>query len=429
MDTEATPNIDYDPIYAFALLNIGSDISLLASSHSVHSILTVGVVVVGVVVLGVRLVVLRVGVVVLEVRVVLSQLASSLLSIQSSSASQRQLPGKHLPSDSHLNWSSEHSLKDEGHDVRQSIGDADTQIVLAALEYASKEDKRPVTVVANDTDILVLLMFHWEAHMNIFMLSDAGKKQYEYWDIASLVEGGGSPSPPKPSSNVNNRERRCPSLQNAGKRSTKTPEPGGQKRLQPERGSCRQELPDIGIAQIFEETLGAMGESGYPNRPHHAEDKTSWLVLGNVPQDPSHLFQKMRDEEGKFRNHHTEPYTLGAACGLFIGLGACLLKGCDTVRALLARGKMTTLKQGKGQDISRVLFPRTWGPSWEGLLNFFEKLQGKSPATRTAPLPTQNEGFLFGFPGYVQGLVWAGEGGIGRGGKLWRGKELGALRL
>ena len=83
------------------------------------------------------------------------------------------------------------ALKDEGHDVRQSIGDADTQIVLAALEYASKEDKRPVTVVANNTDILVLLMFHWEAHMNIFMLSHSGKKQYECWDIASLVSSAG----------------------------------------------------------------------------------------------------------------------------------------------------------------------------------------------------------------------------------------------
>ena len=42
--------------------------------------------------------------------------------------------------------------------------------------YSSKEDKKPVTMVANDTDILVLLMFHWEAHMNICMLSHTGKK-------------------------------------------------------------------------------------------------------------------------------------------------------------------------------------------------------------------------------------------------------------
>ena len=45
------------------------------------------------------------------------------------------------------------ALKDEGHDVQQSIGDADTHIVLAALEYASKEDRRPETVVANFDNI------------------------------------------------------------------------------------------------------------------------------------------------------------------------------------------------------------------------------------------------------------------------------------
>lgn len=80
------------------------------------------------------------------------------------------------------------ALKDEGHDVRQSTGDADTQIVLAGLEYASKENK---TVVANDTDILVLLMFHWAAHMNLYMLSDVGKKQSQCWDIGSLVTSAG----------------------------------------------------------------------------------------------------------------------------------------------------------------------------------------------------------------------------------------------
>ena len=79
------------------------------------------------------------------------------------------------------------ALKKEGHDICQSIGDADTQIVAAALEFATKDETRSVTVAANDTDILVLLMFHWESNMNIFMLSDAGKKQSECWNIANLV--------------------------------------------------------------------------------------------------------------------------------------------------------------------------------------------------------------------------------------------------
>ena len=84
------------------------------------------------------------------------------------------------------------ALKDDGHDIRQAIGDADTKIVQAALEYASKKDKRPVTVVASDTDILVLLMFHWKSHMNIFMLSNCGKNQHECWNISSLVSSIGA---------------------------------------------------------------------------------------------------------------------------------------------------------------------------------------------------------------------------------------------
>lgn len=52
-------------------------------------------------------------------------------------------------------------LRKEGHDIQNSIGYADTQIVSAALEYAADSDK-DVVVVATDTDMLVLLMFRWE---------------------------------------------------------------------------------------------------------------------------------------------------------------------------------------------------------------------------------------------------------------------------
>ena len=40
-------------------------------------------------------------------------------------------------------------LRREGHDVRNSIGDADTQIVSVALEYVSDSEKE-VNVVASD---------------------------------------------------------------------------------------------------------------------------------------------------------------------------------------------------------------------------------------------------------------------------------------
>ena len=74
-------------------------------------------------------------------------------------------------------------LTREGHDVRNSAGDADTQIVSAALEYAGDVDN-DIVVVASDTDILVLLMFHWKEGMNIYMLAETPNKKdvdHEFW--------------------------------------------------------------------------------------------------------------------------------------------------------------------------------------------------------------------------------------------------------
>ncbi len=45
----------------------------------------------------------------------------------------------------------------------QSESDADTQIVSAAIALAS--DRKHTTVIADDTDIIVLLFFHWNAEM------------------------------------------------------------------------------------------------------------------------------------------------------------------------------------------------------------------------------------------------------------------------
>ena len=55
-------------------------------------------------------------------------------------------------------------LQREGRDVRNSIGNADTQIVSAALEHTLNSEN-DVVVVASDIDILVLLMFHWKPKM------------------------------------------------------------------------------------------------------------------------------------------------------------------------------------------------------------------------------------------------------------------------
>ena len=82
-------------------------------------------------------------------------------------------------------------LRREGHDVRNSLGDADTQIVSAALEYA-EDNNKDVVVVAADTDILVLLMFHWKNGMHLYMLSDASNKgDKEIWKIEDLVKSTG----------------------------------------------------------------------------------------------------------------------------------------------------------------------------------------------------------------------------------------------
>ena len=47
--------------------------------------------------------------------------------------------------------------------VNQCAGDADTAIVETALEYAALGTE--VTLVADDMDVLVLLMHHWKEHM------------------------------------------------------------------------------------------------------------------------------------------------------------------------------------------------------------------------------------------------------------------------
>ena len=49
-------------------------------------------------------------------------------------------------------------------------------------------------MVASDTNILVLLMFHWKPGMNLYMLADASRKgegEKSIWKIEDLVESCG----------------------------------------------------------------------------------------------------------------------------------------------------------------------------------------------------------------------------------------------
>lgn len=66
-------------------------------------------------------------------------------------------------------------LLSRSYKVVQAHDDADTLIVSTALEFA--RSGRSVTVVANDTDVLVLLIFHFDHLMaDIFIQSETGKQ-------------------------------------------------------------------------------------------------------------------------------------------------------------------------------------------------------------------------------------------------------------
>ena len=62
-----------------------------------------------------------------------------------------------------------------GVEAHQSNGDADTDIVAACLRLAEYSDC-PVTVYADDTDILCMLLFHWRDHMSDIMFLSEGRK-------------------------------------------------------------------------------------------------------------------------------------------------------------------------------------------------------------------------------------------------------------
>ena len=59
--------------------------------------------------------------------------------------------------------------------IFETVGDGDTLIVSTAIQYTKKQDNE-VVVIANDTDILVLLIYHWQKSMKLFMHSEVTKK-------------------------------------------------------------------------------------------------------------------------------------------------------------------------------------------------------------------------------------------------------------
>ena len=85
------------------------------------------------------------------------------------------------------------SLEADGQIVHNNTGDADTMIVACALEFANQGSQ--VNVVADDTDILVLLIYHWNQNMaDIYFQSEANKlhkKHLLVWKICDLVNKAG----------------------------------------------------------------------------------------------------------------------------------------------------------------------------------------------------------------------------------------------
>lgn len=65
-------------------------------------------------------------------------------------------------------------LNDDGHSVYICTGDADTMIVSTALDVSKRN---ATTVVADDTDVAVMLLYHWNESLNdVHFLQERGKK-------------------------------------------------------------------------------------------------------------------------------------------------------------------------------------------------------------------------------------------------------------
>ena len=78
------------------------------------------------------------------------------------------------------------ALRLSGLAVHQASDDADTLVVAVALGFASSNQS--VSVVANDTDVLVLLVYHFRSSMSeVFMLSQPGKPVHSIRAITSAL--------------------------------------------------------------------------------------------------------------------------------------------------------------------------------------------------------------------------------------------------
>ena len=87
-------------------------------------------------------------------------------------------------------------LKEAGFSAMQYEGDADISIVKTGIEYAKVG--RNVAVVAEDSDVLVLLTYHWKEGMEQLMFDfekreKKKRSKWIYWDIHDLVATQSNP--------------------------------------------------------------------------------------------------------------------------------------------------------------------------------------------------------------------------------------------
>ena len=77
-------------------------------------------------------------------------------------------------------------MQSKGHATKCSTSDADTLIVSTALGYA--RNNRSVVVVAEDTDIFVMLIHHWKTTMADIYMRKENKQSLKAAEVHSICE-------------------------------------------------------------------------------------------------------------------------------------------------------------------------------------------------------------------------------------------------
>ena len=75
-------------------------------------------------------------------------------------------------------------LKDDGNEVINCSGVADSTICLTALDLAATTGEKQVILIADHTDIFDMLIYHWKSKMKSIIFFQ--QKMFRGWNIASL---------------------------------------------------------------------------------------------------------------------------------------------------------------------------------------------------------------------------------------------------